>query len=185
MTKRDFAALACKLLAVYFFVRAIGLVPSHIYMLFISYKQAARVSLGWFGFIANIVELLNIIILLGISYLLWFKARQCAERIFPEDSSPAILVVDSGFLPMALALTGVIVLVLILPHLLSLIVTYLKYPDTLTNVDSYELMKNRMDAGTSIFRVLFGIWLIFGAGNISRIIKAAICATQDQKASSH
>lgn len=182
MNKRDVASIACRILGVYFFTKSIQEVPIFIFTLVSTFAVAPQTLSGWLTFWGIAVSFLNATLTLGISLLLWFKARQFAERIFPEDSSPTTLAVDERFMPMALSLTGVVVLALTLPYLFSTTITYLTLPETLSHVPMDRIIRNRIDIGTSIFQILIGIWLVLGAGNISRIIKAAIHATRDRKA---
>jgi len=185
MTKRDLAALACKLLAVYFFIKNFSLVLIALSGVVMSLIQASQTVFGWQIVLMSVINLIGPVVLLVIVYFLWFKADNCAQRLFPEDSAPTVLATDSGFMPVALALTGVIVLTVVLPHLLSLFAVYLKTPETFYHVPKYELARNRIDVATTIIQVLVGIWLVFGAGKISPIIKtiisATINATQDQQ----
>lgn len=118
----------------------------------------------------------------GIGLLLWFRARQCAGRIFPEDSPPATLAADKNLMPIALSVTGVIVLAFTFPHLFSIVITYLTLPKTLDQVPIDKVVQNRIDAWVAVLQVLIGIWLTLGAGHISRMIKVVTHLTQDRKA---
>lgn len=187
MTKCDFAALACKLLGVYFFIKLIGLVPMFIFTIVSSsivssFALASQEPISWIGFLSVVISFLNAIIVVGISLLLWFKARQFAERIFPEDSAPTTLAVDKNLMPIVLSVTGVIIIAIVLPRLFSQTITSLQSSDPLGGLSSDKMMQNRIDGWVAVFQTLIGIWLVFGAGRISRIIKTAIHATQNQEA---
>ncbi|MEO6908271.1 MAG: hypothetical protein ABI210_10310, partial [Abditibacteriaceae bacterium] len=134
MTKRDFAAFACKLLGVFFLITSIGTVVTFIVATISSFALAFKEPFGWLGFLGIVGIFLTAAFTVGIGLLLWFKARQCAERIFPEDSLPSTLAADKNLMPIALSVTGVIVLAFTLPHFLSIIIIYLTFPKSLGQV---------------------------------------------------
>ncbi|MEO6906745.1 MAG: hypothetical protein ABI210_02535 [Abditibacteriaceae bacterium] len=182
MTKRDFAALACKLLGVYFFVNSISAVVQSILMIVNSSVMPPQDAFGWLNLLSTGSNLLIAAITVAIALLLWFKATQCAERIFPEDSLPSTLAADKNLMPIALSVTGVIVLAFTLPHLLSITSIYLTFPKSLGQVPVDQIVRNRIDAWVAVLQVLIGIWLVIGAGHISRMIKVVNRLTQDREA---
>lgn len=182
MTKREFAALACKLLGVFFFVSSIGAV------LLLPFTFGSQIE----GFIpkgADLSSILLMILTVSLSMLgcflyliagllLWFKADKFAVCIFPEDSSPTTLTVSSNILPMAFSLMGVIIVALILPHLLGMFIAHNMASDS--QVSNWEKTHDILDLSGSFIQLLLGIWLIFGAGKISTTIQSALSFTRDK-----
>jgi hypothetical protein len=182
MTKRELAALACKLLGIFFFVSSISSV------LLLPFTFGSQID----GFIqkgADLSSILLMILTVSISILgsflylvagllLWFKAGKFAARIFSEDSSPTTLAVSSNILPMAFSLTGVIIVALILPHLLGMFIAHNMASDP--QVSNWDKTHDILDLTASFVQMLLGIWLIFGAGKISTTIQRALSLTRDQ-----
>jgi len=182
MTKREFAALAARILGIYLFVRWVT--PALLMPIVQGMQINTIVDRG--GDSASLLPIIGIFslsvigtvlpILTGL--LLCFKADKFAAYVFPEDSSPATLAVSSNTLPMAFALTGVIILALILPHMLGIFIAQNMASDA--HVSSFERAQNILDLSASFVQVIFGIWLIFGAGKLSTTIKRVLNLTRDR-----
>jgi hypothetical protein len=182
MTKHELAALACKLLGIFFFVSSIGpvlLLPFTFGSQIDGFIQkGADLSSILLIFLTVSISILGSFLYLIAGLLLWFKSDKFAARIFSEDSPPTTLTVSPNILPMAFSLTGVIIVALILPHLLGMFIARNMVSDP--QVSNWDKTHDILDLSGSFIQLLLGIWLIFGAGKISTTIQSALSFTRDK-----
>ena len=178
MTRKEIAALACRILALYLFVRAGLHLVNVVHM-----PIAVAVGMLDNTFVmANLYSLLFAVgglvvpaaayITFGLLY--WFKADALAARIVSEDPTPvASPALDRwGAMTIACVTVGLFLLVRSLGDLAAAIVA------ATADVEDVVLWRQRRDLWGSIVKALLSVWLIFGSRGIVRTIRKLRTAGQ-------
>jgi hypothetical protein len=164
MTARETAALAARLLGVYFLTSALVSIP-------LVWSQMARpgpglfdrsfdpADVGFYGMFAATA---------GAGLALLFGARLMAVWLAPKPSNGGALVVDERFGPLALSLAGIVILADAVPGL----VTYLYFlVQTLRGREVYgldRLVGGLLEHGLS---VAGGVWLTLGSTGLAHLVR--------------
>ncbi|MHC4563021.1 MAG: hypothetical protein ACYS8X_09645 [Planctomycetota bacterium] len=180
MTKRELAALACKILALWVVYR--GILWLSVSVLSVFYWIVEMCSSGfhyvpmseWSGRY-GVFSVLPGIVAIGFALLLWKKANSLAARMVADESAPPNLASAdaNSLLTVAIVVLGVVLIVLSLP----VIVTTLIWPFFVREVPDagsrWDSVYWHQSFWAPIVRITLGLWLVCGTRGIVRILARA------------
>lgn len=163
MTKREFAALACKVLGLYSFISALKLLP----MILMPFSTAARAAMRWMLMVNALPGLLHIL----TGFILWFGADALAGRMI-KDTGTAVspVVVGKEAQVVAFSCLGLWSLLQVIPRIGQLVTNFfmISQQDAMLWHD-YKGM-TAPDIVAIVIQLALGLWLLFGAAGLTRLI---------------
>jgi len=168
MTKHEVAALACKILGIYFIVGALSGFGYAVTMMVEHFSGMREGEIGNLWLAALVGS--GLMMVFGI--LLWFLADRVAARMVPERGSLAVESRTTGadIQAIAFSVVGVFVLARFFPRLTQLIVNL----SVLADYDRAQLdARTKAMIGELIVQLAIGLWLLFGSRGIVGLLKTA------------
>ncbi len=172
MTKREIAILACKVVAIIFFFRAIH--DSFIDVNQITAGISTPEPIHAVLFSQNICGLLGNVLALLVCVWLWCKAETVATRFVCKSAPSNILLIDNNLAPSIIALAGIVIFTLagssffgLLGHVLA--PAFPEPPVGMSDIDKIWYMNpdEFVHIATAIIQMALGAGLFFGAHDIS------------------
>lgn len=183
MTQRQIARLACKLLAIYAIIDALKYVEYAAYG-FTSMSQYFEYNASFFVAAAIAISIAVPIIQIGAGIWLWRKAGVVAAMITghslqDEENEPDAMPKGAALEQVhavALSIVGVWILVDSIPQILSWMVTLLMSASLAANSTESEVASRSVswDFVWLFARLSLGMWLLFGAPRLVRMLKSFI-----------
>ncbi|MDF2521049.1 MAG: hypothetical protein K0R84_1677 [Clostridia bacterium] len=169
MNYRITTKIACRLMALYFFILSINYLPSFIINLIYYSKSMDNV-----GF-TIIISLSYMLPLLIMSILLWIYSEKAAALITKESvEGQAVQSVNiSNIAIIAFTVIGLYVLINSISDLARIITSYFAYTREMgVNIENYLYKDFIPNLIKELIRLVLGTWLTFGSKGISKAIKA-------------
>jgi uncharacterized BrkB/YihY/UPF0761 family membrane protein len=168
MTKKEFAVLACRIFALYAFLKFIFQIESVICVIWglMDGRAGIKDTSGviFFSF------LLTTLLLLALAIVIWKKAEWLAEKIFPgKDSAGSKLEISMSEVQIvAFSVVGLVLIVEALPQIGNLIVDY-KMRTSQPYVSMYPFWRSVVMHGIEF---LLGFGLLFGSKGLAGLLKS-------------
>lgn len=166
MTKRELAALACKVLGLYAFISALNWLPVALMPILTGGAMGAQAARHWM----LIVNALPGVLLINAALILWFGADALACWMVKEPDAPLPLVtVGTEAQVIAFSCLGLGSLLQAVPHIGQIITKlYISQQDALIQPDFKGMAAP--DIIALLLQTLIGLWLLFGAAGLARLI---------------
>lgn len=170
MTKREIAALACKILALYIWVTAIRVFGAGLTSLgFSIYQGRWQPELGILDFV------LPLAFYGGIGLIPWLQAERLASYMVPGTAVQApeaqeAKVIQTDIEPIAFSVVGLFILAGAIASAVGLLVRILY--EVRTGWQSFEIYSGQtyQDAAMTAARLVIGLWLLLGSGGFARFL---------------
>lgn len=161
MTGRSWAALFCKLLAIYVIIELINN---------LSYYSVLPSLVGraeaWETAVVTVSILVPSILLAGLGYFLWTRAEYLSARMTGEGPKE-----EKGMSPLdaqviAFTTVGLFVLAMTIPEIFHHMYSLYALRDAHTTFEEWANIANLGKMIESVLRLAIGIWLFLGSKNI-------------------
>jgi hypothetical protein len=166
MTKREVCRLSCRVLSIYNLTNFFLLLNVPVAMLQTTMITHSS-TLPW------LLSLILPVLVLLLSAFLWFGAEALSARMISgaESSESASGVTSEVIQRLAFAVVGLLILVGAISPLERLIQdTFHPIPDPRSPIDEWNLARLAVEV---VIRLALGVWLLFGAEGLSRLLQKA------------
>ncbi len=184
MSKREIAALACRILALYAFIQAlasIGFVP---WMIVRASETAGLLK----SVLYVLMGVLPFTLCTGAGIVLWVQAQRIGGRMLSglDDPEAEMKVVPFDLQVIAFSVVGLALLVQTVPRLVStfwmLLYARAKWPPELQEI--YRVRVDWKNAITMVVRLGLGLWLLLGARGLVGFLRKVRTAGHKKSESS-
>ena len=161
MTKRDWAVLACKVLALWILFQGIGGVISFVGIIIESFRSAGgEYPLLW-G--------MGPVVITGFGALLWVSAPWFAEKVFPEDACGKVTPADGeALLSVAVLAIGASIFMSGSVGLINAVITAL----AARHIDAGDAWPRWYGGiGSSVVKMVVGVWFIGGNRGVINLLQ--------------
>jgi hypothetical protein len=180
MTQREIARLACKVLAVWAIIDAFKYLHYSSRQIWALFEAWSSFSSSWGGTISSAITILLPFLQIAVGIWLWRRAGVVAawmtgHNLQDEQDEPDVIHVPADLdavQSVVISMMGVWVLVDAVPALAGQLAALLPILDTgRSDFDDWANRSAAMSLIWLISRLAIGIWLIFGAAGIVRMLK--------------
>jgi len=172
MIKREIAALACKILAIYAFILSLGALSTTVWGVYTMYFSSAGGG-GMspsFGPIILVLASVPSALYLAATFYLWLSADWLASRMIRDDGTALDIVATPALRSAAFALAGALALVQAIPELGAAFAFIYSKSANMTRNGGFRM--NAQDFVTPSIKIVVGLWLLAGAPSFFTMLLA-------------
>lgn len=165
MNYRALAKIACRLFAIYTFIRFVSYLPAIIYPLFMK-NTNANVS------ITILPVLPSLILSLAFSIILWTFSEKLSRLMVDDSNIQEETDIDYNKLQyIAFSVVGLVLVTLSIPNITSTLIEYIRMISMVEKSAHFSFIQYKAKLAGSIVQFIIGLWLLLGSKGILNGIK--------------